>query len=105
MKIVEKRYRGSVICRVIGYPISYAIVKMLSENGKMGFKDILKRVKRAKSTVCFHMTKLRMANIVRYDKEGKETTYWIKYPEQVKAILDACESMVLRATKRLDNDF
>ena len=105
MKIVEKRFRGSLICRVLGYPISYAIVKMLSDSGEMAFKDLLKKVKRSKSTVCFHMTKLRMANIVRYEKKGKETVYWIKYPEETNAFLDACESMVKRIVQRIETDF
>lgn len=105
MKIVEKRFRGSMICRVLGYPISYAIVKMLSENGEMAFKDLLKKVKRTKSTLCFHMTKLRMANIVRYEKRGSDTIYWIKYPEETHAFLDACESMVKRTVQRIEQDF
>lgn len=65
---------------------------------------LLKRLKRSKSTVCFHMTKLRMANIVRYEKMGKETIYWIKYPKKVKAVMDVCESMVKRTTQRIDKD-
>ena len=44
MKIVEKKYRGSVICRVLGYPVSYAIVKMLLNRKKMSFTDIVKAV-------------------------------------------------------------
>lgn len=104
MEIIEKRFRGSVICRALAYPISYAIVKMLLENGKMGFKDIMKEVKRTKSTVCFHLTKLRMANIVRYEKKGKETNYWIKYPKEISAIMTDCEAMVKRITQRIDKD-
>ena len=105
MKIVEKRFRGSMICRVLGYPISYAIVKMLSESGEMTFKDLLKKVKRSKSTVCFHMTKLRMANIVRYEKKGAETIYWVKYPKETNAFLESCESMVKRIVQRIEKDF
>lgn len=105
MKIVEKKFRGSVICRVLAYPISYAIVKMLFESGKMGLTDIVKKVKRSKPTVCYHLTKLRMVNIVRYEKEGKETYYWIKYTKYVKTIMDACEAMVQRATQRIKKDF
>jgi DNA-binding transcriptional ArsR family regulator len=105
MKIVEKRYRGSAICRALAYPISYAIVKMLLENGKMALTNIVKRVKRTKPTVCFHLAKLRMINIVRYEKEGKETFYWIKYPTYVNTIMDACEALVKRTTKRIDKDF
>ncbi len=35
MRIVEKKFRGSIICRVLGYPISYGIVKLLLEKGRM----------------------------------------------------------------------
>jgi predicted transcriptional regulator len=104
MEIVEKKYRGSVICRVLGYPISYAIVKMLLERRAMGFADIVHAVKRSKSTVCGHLTKLRLAHVVRYEKNGRETRYWIKYPKYVRVILDACESMVKRVSQRLDQD-
>lgn len=48
MKILEKKYRGSIICRILGYPITYAIVKLLFEQGPMELDDITKRVKRAK---------------------------------------------------------
>jgi DNA-binding transcriptional ArsR family regulator len=105
MKLVEKGFRGSVVCRALAYPISYGIVRMLFKNGRMGLTDIVKRVKRSKPAVCYHLTKLRMVNIVRYDKEGKETFYWIKYPKYVRTIMDACEALVERATKRVEIDF
>lgn len=105
MKIVEKRFRGSMICRVLGYPISYAIVKMLSDSGEMAFKDLLEKVQRSKSTLCFHLTKLRIANIVRYEKRWSDTIYWIKYPEETRVFLDACESMVNRIIRRIETDF
>ncbi len=36
MKIVEKRYRCSTVCRIFGYPITYAIAKMLLDKGSDG---------------------------------------------------------------------
>ena len=104
MRIVEKRFRGSQICRVLGYPISYGIVSILLENRKMNLKEIAKNVERSKPAVCFQLTKLRMANIVRYEKRGKETIYWIKYPKEVKELLDVCESLVKRTSERLTKD-
>jgi DNA-binding transcriptional regulator GbsR (MarR family) len=77
---------------------------MLLENKKMGLTEIVKQVDRAKSTVCFHMTKLRMANLVRYEKDGKETVYWIKYPACVKSFFDTCEMLIARISKRIDTD-
>lgn len=105
MKIVEKRFRGSIICRVLGYPISYGIVKLLLEKNKLNLKQIAGNVKRSKSAVCFQLTKLRLANIIRYERKGKTTTYWIKYPEQVRKILIACEQLANRMSKGLDKDY
>ncbi|UCG91267.1 MAG: winged helix-turn-helix transcriptional regulator [candidate division WOR-3 bacterium] len=105
MKIREKKYRGSLICRTIGYPISYAIVRMLLEHGPMNLQQIVKRVKRSKATVCVHLAKLKLANIVRYEKEWRKTMYWIKYPREVKKFLQACEELVERTTKRIKKDF
>ena len=105
MRIVEKRFRGSIICRVLGYPISYGIAKLLLEKGKTDLESIAKAVGRSKAAACIQLTKLRLAHIVRYDKKGKITTYWIKYPREVKKLLDTCESLAKRASRRLDTDF
>ena len=105
MKIVEKRFRGSLICRVLGYPITYGIIKLLLEEGQMDLENIAKYVKRSKAAVCFQLTKLRLANVVRYEKTGKTTSYWIKYPNETEKLLDACESLVDRVSRRLDKDF
>ncbi len=50
------------------------------------------------------MTKLRLANLVRYEKKGRSTIYWIKYPEEVSKFLSACEHLVERISIRLDKD-
>ena len=105
MKIVEKRFRGSIICRVLGYPISYGIVKLLLKNGKMELSKIAVHVERSKQATCSQLTKLRLANIVRYEKKGSTTTYWIKYPKETKELLNACEVMVQRISRRLDKDY
>lgn len=47
MKIQERKYRGSLICRTVAYPISYAIVKMLSDNGPMKLEQIVKQAQHA----------------------------------------------------------
>jgi predicted transcriptional regulator len=105
MEIVERRFRGSVICRALGYPISYGIAKLLLEKGKLNLEQIARSVKRSKSAVCFQLTKLRLVNIIRYKRKGKMTFYWIKYPEQLKKILVACEQLAGRASQRLDKDY
>lgn len=102
---MEKKYRGSVMCRVLSYPITYAILKMLLKNGPMKLNEIVTQVQRTKSTVCGHLANLKLANLVRYDKERKETLYWIKYPKEVEGFLRACEKLVERTTRRIKKDF
>ncbi len=102
---MEKKYRGSVICRVVGYPISYGIMKMLLENGPMELEEIVKRVERSKATVCIHLAKLKLANLVRYEKVGHKTMYWVKYPKETKQFLQSCEKLVERTTQRIRQDF
>lgn len=105
MKLVEKKYRGSLICRTVGYPISYAIVKMLLDEGPMDLDGIARRVNRSKSAVCQHLAKLKLANLVRYEKKQQKTAYWIKYPKEVRKFLHGCEDLVERATKRIRKDY
>ncbi len=105
MKIVEKRFRGSLICRVLGYPISYGIVKLLLGKGRMSLAEISKEVGRSKAAVCFQLTKLRLANIIRYERIGQKSLYWVKYPDEVQKIFDACDLLVARISRRLDKDF
>ena len=105
MKILERKYRGSVICRTIGYPITYAIVKLLLEKGPMELGELTEKVQRAKNTVCSHLTKLRLANIVRYEKKRTRTVYWIKYSSEVRQLIDACERLVKRTARRINRDF
>ena len=105
MKIVEKRFRGSIVCRVLSYPIAYGIVKLLLEKKEMNLEQIAVSVKRAKSTACFHLAKLRLVNIIRYEHKAQSTIYWVKYPNEVKKVLIACEQLADRISKRLNVDF
>jgi len=105
MKIVEKKFRGSQLCRVLSYPIAYAIARLLLEGGPLDLDDIVKEVKRSKSTVCHHLSKLRLANVIRFDKARRITKYWVKYPEELKYFFKACDRVIARMTARLKQDF
>lgn len=105
MKVVEKKYRGSLLCRILGYPITYAIVKMLLEGGPMALDEIAERTKITKAGVSIHLRKLKIANIIRYEKRWPKTYYWIKYPGELKGVLKAIDVLVTRTTKRLKKDY
>lgn len=104
MRIVEKKFRGSQLCRVLSYPITYAIVRLLLEKGPIDLDTIVKEVQRKKSTVCSHLAKLRLANIVRFEKEWRKTIYFVKYPEEIKEFVKVCEKVIERITQRLKKD-
>ncbi len=89
---------------VMGYPITYAIVRMLLENGPTPLEQIVHKVKRSKGTVCNHLVKLKLANLVRYDKKGHNTVYWLKYPEEIKNFVRKCEKIVERSTRKIKQD-
>lgn len=105
MKILEKKYRGSLICRIFDYPIAYAITKLLLENGPMELDEIVKKVKISKPGVSAHLKKLKIAHIVRYEKRWPKTIYCIKYQKEVKNLLDAAEKLATRITKRITLDY
>jgi DNA-binding transcriptional regulator GbsR (MarR family) len=104
MKIIEKKYRGSVICRILGYPVTYAIVRMLLERGPMDLEQIATSVRISKPGVSIHLRKLKIANVIRYEKKWPKTFYWIKYPNEVRAVLETIERLVTRTTKQIEKD-
>jgi len=40
-----------------------------------------------------------------YERIGKKTIYWVKYPEEVKRIFESCDSLVARISRGLEKDF
>jgi DNA-binding transcriptional regulator GbsR (MarR family) len=68
MKLIEKKYRGSLLCRILGYPVSYAIAKMLLEEGPMNLHEIANLVRISKPGVSVYLRKLKIANIIRFEK-------------------------------------
>ena len=104
MRLLEKKYRGSLICRILGYPITYAIVRMLLERGPMDLEQIATAVRISKPGVSMHLRKLKIGNIIRYEKRSRKTYYWIKYPNEVRSVLETIERLVARTTKRIEED-
>jgi DNA-binding transcriptional regulator GbsR (MarR family) len=77
---------------------------MLLERGPMNLEQIADFVKISKPGVLVHMNKLKIANIIRYEKRSRKTYYWIKYPHEVRAVQETIEILVARTTKRIEQD-
>jgi hypothetical protein len=104
MRVREHRFRASQVCRVLGSPISYNLACLILRQGPVSLSTLQQQARRSKATTCYHLTKLRLAQIVRYETRQGETVYWIKYPEEVRRLLDALDTFVDRAGQRLRED-
>ena len=75
----ETEYRESRICRLLGNPVIYQLVVLLNNGGPTTPSVLAKRAGRSVQTISTHLAKLRAADIVRYDSEGKNVRYWLKH--------------------------
>ncbi len=90
----ESRYRESRVCRVLGNPIVYATVQLLAERGPMAPTQIAKAVHRHLATTSNHLATLRTVDLVRYDRKGGQTRYWLKHPSETKHLLASLSALV-----------
>jgi len=93
----ESRYRESRLCRVLGNPVAYAMVRLLDERGPMSPSGVAEHVGRRLQTVSGHLATLRALDLVRYDRKGGRTRYWIKRGPATRRILRALAAFVKEA--------
>ncbi len=93
----ESRYRGSRVCRVLGNPVVYTMVRLLDEEGAMSPSAIAKVVKRRLQTVSEHLATLRAVDLARYDRKGGNTRYWLKHGPATRRILTCLAAFVQEA--------
>ena len=74
----ETHFRASQICRVLGNPKTYAMVKELSKGRALTPAELSQKVNRSLHTVCVHLRHLREVNVVRFQKKGRGTVYRLK---------------------------
>jgi DNA-binding transcriptional ArsR family regulator len=90
----EQRYRESRLCRLMGNPIVYQLVRLLNAGGPMTPSKLAKLIGWHVSTISLHLAKLRSADVVRYDTVGKQTRYWLKHKGEMKGLLRMLERVV-----------
>jgi predicted transcriptional regulator len=95
----ESKYRESRLCRLLGNPVVYQLVSHLEENGPLTPSKLAKFTGRSVQTVSGHLAKLRAADVVRYDSDGREVRYWLKHKGHAAALLKVLEKMVQASTK------
>ncbi|MBI4431466.1 MAG: winged helix-turn-helix transcriptional regulator [Candidatus Omnitrophica bacterium] len=90
----EIAYRQSRLCRLLGNPIAFAIVQALAENKEMSSGAIADAVGRSVSRVSHVLAALRLAEVVRYETEGRRATYRLKHPRQIRQILSGLSAFI-----------
>lgn len=94
----EDSYRQSRLCRLLGNPVAFAVVQLLAENGELSPSEIARGVGRSVQRVSTMLGALRLAEVVRYDTDGKHNRYRLKYPGEIRAVIGALSRFVKAAS-------
>jgi DNA-binding transcriptional ArsR family regulator len=97
-KIPELHYRSSRICRVLGNPTAYELLKVLAEN-EMRPTRIASEFGLSLQTICDALRSLRQLDLVRYETRRDGKYYFIKDTAILSAMREV-ERLVRRIRTR-----
>jgi DNA-binding transcriptional ArsR family regulator len=97
-RVPEIDYRSSRICRVLGNPTAYQIVKLLMRGGRTP-SAVAAKLKLSVTTVSTVLRHLREIDLVRYENLREGKIYSIK-DDAVETILGELETLVKRLRNR-----
>lgn len=109
-RILQKRpmkeilYRESRVARALGEPAKFAIISLLLKRGTLTLSEIAKLIHRSKTTTCYHLSKLKSLEIVRYETKEDGVNYWIKYENELKGIMKSLTKFVHRSLKGIHSE-
>src|SRR5262245_12923892 len=95
----EIKYRESRVCRLLANPEVYQLAVFLERGGRLTPSKLAKNSGRSVQTVSGHLAKLRAADLVRYDTDGKQVRYWLKHKSEMKGLLKMLERVVNASAK------
>ena len=93
----EESYRQSRLCRLLGNPLAFAIVQLLADNRELSVSEIARAVGRSVQRVSTVLGVLRVAEVVRYNTDGRRNRYRLKHPTEVSGVLRALSRFVKAA--------
>ncbi|HIE05813.1 MAG TPA: ArsR family transcriptional regulator [bacterium (Candidatus Stahlbacteria)] len=93
-QLPETDYRASRICRVLGNPTAYQIMKMLIKSPKKP-TDLSVEIGLSLKTISDTLRNLRQVDIVRYDTKHRNKIYFIK-DQLILKIIKSLETYVRR---------
>jgi DNA-binding transcriptional ArsR family regulator len=92
--VEEDSYRQSRLCRLLGNPVAFAVVELLADNKELNPSEIARAVGRSVQRVSTVLGALRLAEVVRYDTDGKHNRYRLKHPGEVRNVLASLSRFV-----------
>jgi DNA-binding transcriptional ArsR family regulator len=96
--VEEVSYRQSRLCRILGNPVAFTLVSLLAVSKDMSTGEIAKAIGRSVPRTSNILGALRLAELVRYETEGRHARYRLKHPREVKRILDALSGFLKTAS-------
>ena len=82
-------YRQSRLCRLLGNPVAFTVVALLAETKDMTTGQTARTIGRSVPRTSNTFGALRLAELVRYETEGRHVRYRLKHPREIRKILDA----------------
>jgi DNA-binding transcriptional ArsR family regulator len=99
LAVEESAYRQSRLCRLLGNPVAFAIVQALARNGEMSPSAVAETVDRTLSRVSHVLAALRLAEVVRYETDGRRSRYRLKHPREIRRILNSLSGFIDSASR------
>jgi predicted transcriptional regulator len=90
----ERVYRQSRLCRLLGNPLVFAVVNVLGQTKEMSPSEIARLVGRSVSRVSHVLAALRLAEVVRYETDGRQARYRLKHPRETRQLLQALAKFI-----------
>jgi len=84
--------------RLLGNPVAFAIVQLLAENRELSPSEIARAVGRSVQRVSTVLGAMRLAEVVRYNTDGKRNLYRLKHPSEIRSVLSALSRFVTAAS-------
>ena len=83
----ETEYRASRVCRMLGNPTAYQVVKSLFKCAKTP-SQLAQEIGLSVSTISDVLRNLRNVDLIRYEVKTQERVYWIKRPLVINILLN-----------------
>jgi DNA-binding transcriptional ArsR family regulator len=96
--VEEVSYRQSRLCRLLGNPVAFTVVSLLADSKEMTTGEIARAIGRSVPRTSNILGALRLAELVRYESEGRHARYRLKHPREARRILDALSAFVKAAS-------